>query len=220
MRSLTIVVLVLMLVPIGTVAFSAVTLGVNSGILLPRKPPHTRPTRVLPSVCSATSSEASLAPSSSTSLPSPSATSHPKLSLSRLQLVRLLPAVVAAGVSGSALLASSAPAAAAIPRALQELTDECETDACITKSRRVFKRVGRKFEITQEFGSAQSRSTGSAVWEGDVVLTKYMETEVPPEYWKGKNVLELGAGTGFASFVAALLGARINIDLVIVCVCG
>jgi predicted nicotinamide N-methyase len=56
------------------------------------------------------------------------------------------------------------------------------------------------------------------VWEGDVVLTKYMETEVPPEYWKGKTVLELGAGTGFASFVAALLGARINIDLVIVCV--
>ena len=80
-----------------------------------------------------------------------------------------------------------------VPRALQELTDECETDACITKARRVFKRVGRKFDITQEFGSSQSRSTGSAVWEGDVVLTKYMESEMPAGYWKGKKVLELGA---------------------------
>jgi predicted nicotinamide N-methyase len=101
----------------------------------------------------------------------------------------------------------SSPASAALPRALQELSDECETDACINKARRVFKRVGRKFEITQEFGSAQSRSTGSAVWEGDVVLTKYMEKEMPKGYWKGKRVLELGAGTGFASFVAALLGS-------------
>ena len=106
----------------------------------------------------------------------------------RRTLLQLLPVVASAGVAGS-------PAAAAmVPRALQELTDECETDACITKARRVFRRVGRKFEITQEFGSSQSRSTGSAVWEGDVVLTKYMESEMQEGFWKGKKVLELGAG--------------------------
>ena len=30
------------------------------------------------------------------------------------------------------------------------------------------------------------------MWEGDVVLTKYMQAE--PEVWKGKRVIELGAG--------------------------
>ena len=132
----------------------------------------------------------------------------PESGLSRRDL--MLPAaaaVLAAGIAGPARLLPS-PAAAALPRALQELTDECETDQCINKPRRVFTRVGRKFEISQEFGSKQSRSTGSAVWEGDVVLTKYMETALPKGYWKGKRVLELGAGTGFASFVAALLGAQ------------
>jgi len=127
---------------------------------------------------------------------------------SRRDVMRMLPALVAAGVPGSAFTALAAPAGASvIPRALQGLTDECETDACIGKARRVFRRAGRRLEISQEFGTAQSRSTGSAVWEGDVVLTKYMETELPKDYWKGKKVLELGAGTGFASFVAALLGA-------------
>ena len=117
-----------------------------------------------------------------------------------------MPAVVAAGAVGSSCLVPAN--AVALPRALQELTEECETDACMTNSRRVFNRVSRKFDITQEFGSSQSRSTGSAVWEGDVVLTKYMETELPKGYWKGKKVLELGAGTGFASYVAALLGSK------------
>ena len=125
--------------------------------------------------------------------------------LPRRTLLQLVPAAVAGGVG---MAGAGSAGASVVPRALQELTDECETDACITKGKRVFKRVGRKFEITQEFGSSKSRSTGSAVWEGDVVLTKYMESELPEGYWQGKKILELGAGTGFASFVAALLGSK------------
>ncbi len=36
----------------------------------------------------------------------------------------------------------------------------------------------------QEFDKNGSKSTGSAVWEGAVVLTKYMEGELPADYWK------------------------------------
>jgi ribosomal protein L11 methylase PrmA len=46
------------------------------------------------------------------------------------------------------------------------------------------------------------------VWEGDVVLTKFMAQDLPRDYWKGKNVLELGAGTGLAGMVVSILGAE------------
>ena len=61
----------------------------------------------------------------------------PESGLSRRDL--MLPAaaaVLAAGIAGPARLLPS-PAAAALPRALQELTDECETDQCINKPRRM-----------------------------------------------------------------------------------
>jgi len=47
------------------------------------------------------------------------------LALSRRELVRIIPAVVAAGITSSALFASKAEAA--LPRAIQELTDVCES---------------------------------------------------------------------------------------------
>ncbi len=90
---------------------------------------------------------------------------------------------------------------------LQDFTDSCELDSCIFRDRREFQRAGRKIVIRQEFDKNGSRSTGSAVWEGDVVLTKYMTLELPKEYWQGKSVVELGAGTGLGGMVAALLGA-------------
>lgn len=45
------------------------------------------------------------------------------------------------------------------------------------------------------------------MWEGDVVITRYMESDLGRSYWEGKTVLELGAGIGFAGMVAVLLGA-------------
>lgn len=90
---------------------------------------------------------------------------------------------------------------------LEYFTDACELDSCIFRDRREFKRAGRKIVIRQEFDKNGSRSTGSAVWEGDVVLTKYMAQELPNGYFEGKRVVELGAGTGLGGMVAVLLGA-------------
>ena len=36
-----------------------------------------------------------------------------------------------------------------------------------------------------------------------------MQSGLPEGYWRGKRVLELGAGTGFTCLVAAVLGARL-----------
>ena len=44
---------------------------------------------------------------------------------------------------------------------------------------REFTRAGRTIAIKQSFDKNGSRSTGSAVWEGDVVLTKYMQVRCP-----------------------------------------
>ena len=63
--------------------------------------------------------------------------------------------------------------ASAFPN-LQDFTDACELDACIFRDRREFDRAGRKLVIRQEFDKNGSRSTGSGVWEGAVVLTKFM----------------------------------------------
>ncbi|GAQ90474.1 hypothetical protein KFL_006440010 [Klebsormidium nitens] len=82
-------------------------------------------------------------------------------------------------------------------------TDE---SGCIFANQRLFYRAGREIYIEQRFGQKGSRSTGAAVWEANLVLTRYMET-LTPSYWKRKRVIELGTGTGFAAITAAMLGA-------------
>lgn len=48
------------------------------------------------------------------------------------------------------------------------------------------------------------KGTGLVVWDGSVVLSKFLEHAVPLE---GKKVVELGAGTGIVSMTCAVLGA-------------
>lgn len=48
-------------------------------------------------------------------------------------------------------------------------------------------------------------STGLTVWDGSVVLAKYLESNF--KSLQGQRVLEIGAGTGIVGLTASLLGA-------------
>jgi len=85
---------------------------------------------------------------------------------------------------------------------LNPLADEWEG----FKETRTFNRGGKDIVLEQEFTS--KRKNGLAVYEGNVVLTDYMQS-LPKELWKDKNVLELGCGTGLGSITASLLGAKL-----------
>eukprot|EP01043_Picozoa_sp_COSAG02_P018725 COSAG02_NODE_882_length_16211_cov_27.762103_1_plen_349_part_00 len=52
--------------------------------------------------------------------------------------------------------------------------------------------------------------TGLAVWDGALILSKFLELEVKRSVLKGAAVLDLGAGCGMTSIVAAALGARVS----------
>lgn len=70
---------------------------------------------------------------------------------------------------------------------------------------RKFRRAGKEIELEQRF--AKTRQNGMAVYEGNEVMTSYIES-LGKDYWKGKSVLELGCGTGFGSITAFLMGAK------------
>ena len=56
-----------------------------------------------------------------------------------------------------------------------------------------------------------SYGTGATVWPSSMVLIKYLEllTSKYPNYFKGKSVIDLGAGTCISPLACALLGARL-----------
>ncbi|TNN42252.1 Protein-lysine methyltransferase METTL21D [Liparis tanakae] len=58
---------------------------------------------------------------------------------------------------------------------------------------------------------------GCVVWDAAIVLAKYLETKLfynpssGVNVWAGKNVVELGAGTGVVGLMAATLGAAVTV---------
>jgi len=49
---------------------------------------------------------------------------------------------------------------------------------------------------------------GCVVWDAAIVLCKFLENGefFPPNYWKGKRVVDVGSGTGVAGLAAAVMG--------------
>ena len=59
-------------------------------------------------------------------------------------------------------------------------------------------------------------ATGTTVWDCSIVSTKYFEQyckSLPEGYWNGKNVLEVGSGTGVAGLACAVLFQGSNLIL-------
>eukprot|EP00510_Aplanochytrium_minuta_P006751 CAMPEP_0184038858 /NCGR_PEP_ID=MMETSP0955-20130417/49671_1 /TAXON_ID=627963 /ORGANISM="Aplanochytrium sp, Strain PBS07" /LENGTH=326 /DNA_ID=CAMNT_0026327719 /DNA_START=38 /DNA_END=1015 /DNA_ORIENTATION=- len=88
-------------------------------------------------------------------------------------------------------------------------------------------RVGLLFELTTEGLDINNRTlrlstrqndmttsedlddTGLAVWDGGIVLAKFLEQEIGPELLKKIGIVELGSGTGICGIAAALCGANV-----------
>ncbi|XP_035264421.1 protein N-lysine methyltransferase METTL21A isoform X2 [Anguilla anguilla] len=66
--------------------------------------------------------------------------------------------------------------------------------------------ANRRLRLTQDWNRL---GVAAVVWDAAVVLCMYME--LGQIELAGKTVIELGAGTGLAGIVAALLGARVTI---------
>jgi hypothetical protein len=55
-----------------------------------------------------------------------------------------------------------------------------------------------------------SSDTGVSVWDGSVVLAKYIELQLGPPLVAGRAIVELGAGCGLAGLAAGLCGAAVT----------
>ena len=67
-------------------------------------------------------------------------------------------------------------------------------------------RAGKLITVRQDWGG--SASTGSAIWNGANMATWFLENRIGADSVKGNSVLELGAGVGFTSLVANIMGAQ------------
>jgi len=64
---------------------------------------------------------------------------------------------------------------------------------------------GRKLAIREKSNDLHEDGTGLNIWDGALLLAKYMELHV--DVVKGRRVLELGSGPGFVGIAAGLAGA-------------
>eukprot|EP01121_Diplochlamys_sp_Union-15-3_P013583 TRINITY_DN4240_c0_g1_i1.p1 TRINITY_DN4240_c0_g1~~TRINITY_DN4240_c0_g1_i1.p1 ORF type:complete len:207 (-),score=30.59 TRINITY_DN4240_c0_g1_i1:4-624(-) len=72
---------------------------------------------------------------------------------------------------------------------------------------RKLKSKNNKINIHQSFDG----ELGSTVWDCALVLLKYLENkdDFPTDFFKGKRVIELGAGTGVIGIALAFMGAEV-----------
>lgn len=61
--------------------------------------------------------------------------------------------------------------------------------------------------------TVDSTATGTAcrVWEGGIALGRHLYAAYPSDWWRGRRILELGAGTALPSICCAALGASVTV---------
>ena len=106
----------------------------------------------------------------------------------------------------------SAGAAMALPDALAVPERLCHSDECLSLPLRSFRRGGAQVVLEQTFGRGRGgggSSTGAAVWEGSLLMSRLLERGGAPgvEVGPSTRVLELGSGCGLGAVAAAKLGA-------------
>lgn len=67
-------------------------------------------------------------------------------------------------------------------------------------------RINNRQLIIKEVSNS-GQGTGLNVWDGSIALALYLERH-PEEYIMGKDILEVGAGTGLVGIAASFLGAK------------
>jgi len=68
--------------------------------------------------------------------------------------------------------------------------------------------AGSTITIKQKFYCSPD-TIGWTVWDGSLVLSKYLEKNFQEGYFKNKRVIEIGSGCGLVGISAALLGANV-----------
>ncbi|XP_057701736.1 EEF1A lysine methyltransferase 3-like [Corythoichthys intestinalis] len=71
----------------------------------------------------------------------------------------------------------------------------------------IYQLMGQELKITQLFGA--NLGVAAPVWESAIQLCRYFEKQRVE--WRGRRVIELGAGTGVVGIVAARLGAVVTL---------
>jgi len=71
-----------------------------------------------------------------------------------------------------------------------------------------FEIAGTSVSIKQKFYDSP-QTIGWTVWDGSIVLSKYLEKQFSKNYFQNKRIIELGAGCGLVGIVAGLLGAEV-----------
>lgn len=73
------------------------------------------------------------------------------------------------------------------------------------------KAQGQKKVKLRDFVMIPKEEGGGILWNASVVLIEFFKKQLPPDHFKGKRVIELGAGVGYVGArVAAELGAHVT----------
>eukprot|EP01090_Pellita_catalonica_P005771 TRINITY_DN15_c0_g1_i1.p2 TRINITY_DN15_c0_g1~~TRINITY_DN15_c0_g1_i1.p2 ORF type:complete len:235 (-),score=32.89 TRINITY_DN15_c0_g1_i1:933-1637(-) len=69
--------------------------------------------------------------------------------------------------------------------------------------------ISENEDVTNGNVITHEAKTSFHVWDTAIAFTKYLENRFNKDYWKGKKILELGAGCGLVGIVLGVAGAKV-----------